>query len=231
MNDILHNYLLSFLHPWHTQDLLSKTRSFESRVDEQAPLELVESREERHLDEESKEGLLLTFEQSLIVSWLFMIFSAVYTLIGMQMGTDIYKAFLVSEELIPYSKYFLGFTSIFFLILRVIFFPLIFWFYGKFWVSIIKMFGTLFEKNEENSEEIAKEIVTHAFTTHTFLVIPVIGLLLHRIANIVYIFSGLRRNMGFNVFQSTLVVLCPVLMILFLGFLVVVSFAMMLSGF
>lgn len=226
MNEILNNYLHSFLHPWQTQDLLRRQREYHSEVEGLGQLELVEDREKKKL----REDIGVTFEQSLCVSWILVIFNAFYSLIGMFMGLHLFQSFNVDESFINYSESMLGFTSIFFLILKVIFFPLVFWFYGKFWVNIIKVFANLFEK-EADVEKIGQEIVSHAFTTHTFLVIPIIGLLLHRVANVVYLFGGLKRNLGFNTFQSILVILCPLILLLFSFFLMAVSVAMMLTGF
>jgi hypothetical protein len=226
MNEILNNYLHSFLHPWQTQELLRSKRIYNGEVENSAQLELVERREEKQFSED----VGVTFEQSLIVSWLFVIFNAVYSLIGMFMGLHLFESFSVPNTLISYSQSLLGFTSIFFLVLKVVFFPLVFWLYGKFWVNIIKVFAGLFEK-EGNAEKIGLDIVSQAFTTHTLLVIPIIGLLLHRVANLVYIFGGLRKNLGFSVMQATLVVLCPLFLILFSFFLMTISIGMMLTGF
>lgn len=226
MNEVLTNYLNSFLHPWHTQDLLRRKREYHHEVEGLGQLELVEDREKKQL----KEDFAVSFEQSLCVSWLFVIFNAFYSLIGMFMGLHLFESFNINEGLISYSQSFLGFTSIFFLILKVVFFPIVFWFYGKFWVNIIKMFANIFEK-EADAEVIGQEIVSHAFTTHTLLVIPIFGLLLHRVANIVYLFGGLKRNMGFNTLQSILVILCPLFLLLFSFFLMAVSVGMMLTGF
>lgn len=226
MNEILSNYLHSFLHPWQTQELLRRQREYHREVEGLGQLELVEEREKKKL----KEDIGITFEQSLTVSWIFVIFNAFYSLIGMFMGLHLFESFSLEDSFITYSESFLGFTSIFFLVLKVVFFPLVFWFYGKFWVNIIKVFANIFEKDGD-IETVGEEIVSHAFTTHTFLVIPIIGLLLHRVANIVYLFGGLKRNLGFNTLQSILVIICPLVLLLFSFFLMAVSVAMMFTGF
>ncbi|MCF8060444.1 MAG: hypothetical protein K9K67_14170 [Bacteriovoracaceae bacterium] len=226
MNEILNNYLHSFLHPWHTQELLRSKRNYNSEVESSSQLELVEKRESKHISDE----VGVSFEQSLIVSWMFVIFNAIYSLIGIFMGVHLFESFSVSNTFISYSQSLIGFTSIFFLILKVVFFPLFFWFYGKFWVNLIKIFSGLFEK-EGDAEVIGLEIVSQAFTSHTLLVIPIVGLLLHRVINLVYLFGGLRKNLDFSVMQATLVLLCPIFLVLFSVFLMTVSVGMMLSGF
>lgn len=230
MNETLTSYLHSFLHPWKTQQFLHDQRKFNNEVQSIAPLELIEEREKKLIQDEE---LGITFEQSLSISWLFVIFNTVYSLIGMLMGLNLYESVSLPGQIIPLGQTYLGFTTIFFVILRVVFFPLIFWFYGKFWVNIIKIFGNLYEKEGENEDyldEVAEEIVTHAFTSHTFLVIPIVGLFLHRVANIIYLFGGLRRNLNLSVMQALLVILCPLFIVLFASFMMFLSFAMLLSG-
>lgn len=226
MNETLSSYLNSFIHPWKTQEFLRSQREYIEEVKTLSPLELVEDREEKI---PKGEDLQITFEQSLSISWLFVIFNTTYSLIGMMMGFNLYESVSLPGSIIPWGQTYLGFTTIFFTIMRVVFFPLIFWFYGKFWINIIKMFGNLYEK-EEDLEEIAEEIVTHAFTSHTFLVIPIVGLFLHRITNIIYLFSGLRKNLGLSVMQALLVVVCPLFIVLFAAFMMFLSFGMMISG-
>ena len=74
MNEVLTNYLMSFLHPWHTQELLRRKREYHHEVEGLGQLELVEDREKKEL----KEDFGVTFEQSLIVSWMFVIFNAFF---------------------------------------------------------------------------------------------------------------------------------------------------------
>ncbi|MCR9203455.1 MAG: hypothetical protein NXH75_02690 [Halobacteriovoraceae bacterium] len=226
MNETLSSYLHSFLHPWKTQEVLKHQREYIEEVKNLSPLELVEEREEKL---PTSDDINISFEQSLSISWLFVIFNTIYSLIGMFMGLNLYESVSLPGSIIPMGQTYIGFTTIFFIILRVVFFPLIFWFYGKFWINIIKMFGNLYEK-EEDVEEVAQEIVTHAFTTHTFLVIPIVGLFLHRISNIIYLFGGLRKNLGLSVMQALLVILCPLIIVLFATFMMFLSFGMMISG-
>lgn len=225
MNDILNNYFSSFLHPWHTQELLRKLRLYETEVKEPAQLELVGSEELKPLEE----SVGVNFEQSLTISWLFVVMNGFYVLIGHFMGLVAFEGFSSEGIFLDSFQSLLSISAIGFLLLKTVFFPLFFWVYSKFWINIIKIFSTLFEKDED-VDRVSEEIVTNAFTTHTFLVIPIFGDLLHRIANLVYLFGGLRKNLGFNTLQAGLVIVCPLLLFLFAVFMMALSVGMMASG-
>lgn len=225
MNETLTSYLNCFLHPFKTQDLLRRRRDYNHQIETTGLLELAEVREEKKIEEEFG----VSFQESLTISWLFVIFNTFYSLIGMFMGLNLYESLSIPGSIIPLGQTFIGFTTIFLAILRVVFFPLIFWLYGKFWVNIIKVFANLYEREDE-IDDISVEIVSHAFTSHTFMVIPIVGLFLHRIANLIYLFGGLRKNLKLSVLQALLVILCPLIIFLFAFFLMGLSLAMMISG-
>ena len=229
MSETLNLYLTSFFNHWETQRLLRNGRIHNQAVEDSSPLELIETREDKKVDIDS---VRVSFEESLTMSWFFFILNTVYSLIGIQLGGNLYESFnSYHSQNISFlsSQNIVGQTTIFFILLRVLFFPLIFWFYGKFWVNLIKFFGNLFEK-EGDLDEIGQDIVAHAFTSHVLLIIPIVGVLFHRITSIIYIFGGLRKNLEFSVFQSLLVIVCPLFIIALSLLMMVVSIGIIISG-
>ena len=231
MNELLLQYLNSFLHPWVTQDILSGRRTHRAEALATPLLQIVDEEQPEEVYTEEKVGVNL--HESLTISWLFSIFNATYIIIGMTMGLHTLELAEkgLSESVGLNAGNYLAY-SIFTVLMKIVFFPLIFWFYGRFWVSIIKIFANLFEKGLEvdDLDEICEEVVANSLTGHTFLVIPILGEVLQKLSFLIYLFAGLRRNIGFNVLQSALVLLCPLILILFAFFLMFMSFALLISS-
>lgn len=237
MNELLSDYIFTFLHPWLTNDLLNQRRKqSHGSVRRKSPqLELI-ARDDDVSTVVPKESeavdIGVSFNESMAVSWIFTIFQATYVMIGITMGLGTMQwahqdfSHVVGNVALAFSAY-----SIFSLLLKVIFFPLFFWLYGRFWINILKIFANMFEKfeNEEEIDARCEEIVSNSLTAHTFLVIPIIGDFLEKFSFLVYLYAGLRRNLGLNLFQSILVLLCPLLLILLLLFVMVMSFAMLFA--
>ncbi len=225
MSDILNNYILSFLHPWTTQELLKERRELRNEIRDQAQLELVQEENSSLLEEE----VGVSFEQSLCVSWLFVIMNGFYVMIGYFMGLETFKSFALEDQLLDHFQVLWTSFWIISFLARLVFFPLYFWLYGKFWINIIKVFSSLFEKGE-NVDHISEEIVSNAFTSHTLMVIPIVGEFLYRVTNLIYLFGGLKRNLSFNNLQAGLVIICPLLLFLFALFMMMLSVGMAASG-
>ncbi len=232
MNELLTNYINACLHPWLTHDLLNMRRK-QVRVKRESPqLELVDEAVPVAPNKESQEKVGVTFQESMSISWIFTIFQATYALIGITMGLNSMEwaqedfAAVMDNAALGLTAY-----SIFSLLLKVVFFPLFFWVYGRFWINILKVFINVFEKFEDEDEIASRceEIVANSLTAHTFLVIPIIGEFLQKFSFLIYLYAGLRRNLELNLFQSILVLLCPLLIILLFIFLMFMSFAMLFA--
>lgn len=96
---------------------------------------------------------------------------------------------------------------------------------------MVKVFTNVFEKyeDEEEIEERCEEVVANSLTAHTFLVIPIVGDFLQKFSFLIYLYAGLRRNLGLNVFQSLLILMCPLILILLAIFLMVMSFGLLIA--
>ena len=166
------------------------------------------------------------------VSWIFIIFHATYSLIGITIGLN--STHCAQEELsyvMSSASAGIASYSIFSLLLNVVLFSLFFWVYGRFWINILKVFTNVFEKyeDEEEIEERCEEVVANSLTAHTFLVIPIVGDFLQKFSFLIYLYAGLRRNLGLNVFQSLLILMCPLILILLAIFLMVMSFGLLIA--
>lgn len=235
MNQILNNYINACLHPWLTQDLLNERRSLKHNF-KTPVLGLVEEGgtlpdtiDESELE---KNKIGVTFHEAMSVSWMFIIFHATYSLIGITMGlnstswADEEISYVISNASAGLTAY-----SIFSLLLNVVLFPLFFWVYGRFWINILKVFTNVFEKFDDEDEirERCEEVVANSLTAHTFLVIPIIGDFLQKFSFLIYLYAGLRRNLGLNLFQSILVLMCPLILILLAFFLMLMSFGLLIA--
>ncbi len=233
MNELLNNYLHACLHPWLTHDLLNLRRKQRNVRRETPALEIVGEDTlvaQRVKSEEEKVGV--TFHEAMSISWIFAIFHATYLLIGMTMGLNSNEwageefAGMMNSASAGIMAY-----SVFSLLLNVVLFPLYFWLYGRFWINLLKICTNVFEKieDEEEVESRCEEVVAQSLTSYTFLVIPIIGDFLHKLSFLIFLYAGLRRNLGLNLFQSITILLCPLLLILLLIFLMFMSFALMIA--
>ncbi len=239
MNEILNSYINACLHPWLTHDLLNLRRK-QNKVKRETPALEIVGDEDTLTDRvapkvekvEKEEKVGVTFQESMSISWIFSIFHATYSIIGITMGLN--SVDWAQEELsyvMDSASAGLMAYSIFSLLLNVVLFPLYFWLYGRFWINILKVFSNIFER-EDNEDEIAsrcEEIVANSFSSYTFLVIPIVGDFLHKFSFLIYLYAGLRRNLKLNLLQSILVLLCPLILILLALFLMVMSFGLLIA--
>ncbi|MEE2742494.1 MAG: hypothetical protein VYD54_01215, partial [Bdellovibrionota bacterium] len=93
----------------------------------------------------------------------------------------------------------------------VVIFPLLTLVYVKVWSYLIIFFGILYDKEEESSE-VANEIMTTSLSTYAFLAIPIMGEFIQKLTFIFYIFVGLKENMKLGNLQSFLVILSPLIL-------------------
>jgi hypothetical protein len=167
----------------------------------------------------------LNLQDSILISWIFQILRGLFQVIffyfiieTLKISTGDYivdgllSAFLASEK----------FTSAFLFIiptvLELLFFPLVSYFYCEFWIYLLKHSFRLAALTERR-EELAEQIVVRANTSHVFSVVPIIGELFQKLAFIFYLYIGLRRSAYLSRFESIIIVLSPIFIVLFVIFL------------
>ena len=202
MNIILYNYFQAFLHPFKFNGSLRNQREKEqNKWDAENTLRLAKEGESR------PETLMgLSFVESVGVSWVFAILRALYAFFGLWLGKYAVESMGFGGQNFDSKKMILIFQ-----IGQVVFFPLMAWIYVKFWTLLIIFFGILYDK-EEQSSEIADEILVSSLSTNIFLAIPVLGGFLQKASSLLFIFIGLRENMKLGTLQSLFVVISPVIL-------------------
>ncbi|PIK15056.1 hypothetical protein [Halobacteriovorax sp. JY17] len=211
MNQIIREYLITFLHPFKTHEVLRESRALTK------PLVLASELKEQEI--QYKTGL--SFIEVMSISWVMAIINGIYSIgmiyfgyvTGMFMSESDTLSSLISNNIsLEYQKILISWS-----ILQVIIFPITLWFYAKVWTVIIRFFGSLFEF-EGNLEEVTAQVVNHSIVTNLFLVIPIFGEMIRHFCSIIYLFAGLRSNMSFSILQSLITVCSP--LIIFVLFIV-----------
>jgi hypothetical protein len=198
MKYLLENYLYYFVHP------------IESSLSAAYPLD--------------ENQIKLNLQDSILISWIFHILRGLIQVIffyfiietlkistGDFIVDGLLSAFIATEK----------FTSVFFFIiptvLELLFFPIVSYFYCEFWIYLLKHSFRLASLNERR-EELAEQIVVRANTSHVFSVVPIIGEFFQKLAFIFYLYQGLRRSAYLSRFESIIIVLSPLLIVLFVIF-------------
>lgn len=213
MSEIFYNYISYFLHPFKVNSYFrEKRQDFYGPflVDEKIP--------------EERDFLELDIYQILIVSWLFFIVHSFYSIFFINIANFLVARFDMGDIINPRMMIFTA-------LVQVIFFPLVFWAYAKLWVVIVEFFGNLFNADENRIEEISDQIVGVSLASHIFLLIPVIGAVIRHFAFFIYLFAGLRKNLGLSVTKSLMVILSPLFILGLLVFMFFLLLATILMGF
>lgn len=209
MSDFFKIYFHALMRPFHTHELLRQQR------------------ESIALDPQEEEFGLV---EALSVSWVFASAKALYSLIAIILGLywvgqspELSESFFVSMWSHQVQK-----ITVYMVLLEFILFPISQLFYTKFWGLLIKFFCLLFDM-EKDRERLSSEVATYSLASNLFLLIPVFGQLIRHLAGLVLIYAGLRKNIGFNVLQSLMVLLAPFILVLFFIFLTLLYIVLIIS--
>ena len=200
MIDLLQAYLLAFLRPFRNHRDLRQRRSC------------------------CPEGEALTthlpFEKVLAISWLFAVWEGFYALVSLNLGQIFFDYSGMAQEwsvLLPYDiALYKHRTVVIGVLLKVAFFPMVFWFVTKLWKTLISFFAELFQV-EGDIQRSSNEIVQQAMTSHVMLTIPIFGKMLYYLAVLVHLFAGLKENMRLSTSQAIVVLLSPAIIMLMLS--------------
>lgn len=213
MQELIYNYFNYLLYPKKNHMLLAKRRDELEKMKKSRLFSLV--------SDEYREMLKLDFSSFTCVSWLFNLLYAFYSLVFIHLGlylTDGLKELGFFPGLMISSS-FQRKVSLMVILFEVVFFPLSAWVYVKFWRILITFFSSIFDKKTE--PEALDDVVNNALVGNFFLIIPVFGRFLKQISGLVYLFTGLRYNLQFTLFQSFIIIFSPLILVgLFLLFLV-----------
>lgn len=205
MYELIYNYFNYLLYPQRNHSELAQKRDELDKMKKGRLFSLV--------GDDYKERLKLDFVGFTSVSWIFIILYSMYSLIFIHIG-------LSFTELLQENGYFPGLSisssfqrklSLFVILFDVVFFPLSAWVYVKFWRIIVTFFASVFDRKIE--PEALDDVVNNALVGNFFLVIPVFGKFMKQLAGIFYIFTGLKYNLRFTMFQSLIIIFSPLLLV------------------
>ena len=162
------------------------------------------------------------YYEAVSVSWLFFVFHCFYSLAALHLG--IYSRRYLQEQGVSgaLEEWGQGFLIIK-LVAAATFFPLLTWFWVKFWDMVIKFFAELFNVEDKSVERASEEITRNSLVGHTFLLIPVFGGMAQNIAGLVLLYAGLRKNLSLSLMQALIVIASPLFLFMGLLFLLVLS--------
>lgn len=219
MTKILYGYFTYFLHPLQVNNYFRKTRedlmalSSPYLLDDETSLKLEE------------DDLKLDFSDVLSVSWIFVIINCLYSLALLNLGAALLK--MVDSS----SSYGNPKSLIFFTLTQAIFFPIGFYFFAKIWEKLVGFFTSVFKPEIEDIDEVSKQIVVVSLTTHTFLLVPILGTFIFYIAFAIYLFGGLKYNLGLRNLPALLAILSPFFLVGFVFLVFVLLIVSLFIGF
>lgn len=230
-----------FLHPIRTQRDARKRRISDFRHI-QLSTESVE---------ENKENEILPVSDALCLSWLMACFYSFYEIFWIFLGLkfiNFHESSLIHNflgDIFAVNALILtkGFI-IFWIFIKLIFFPILTWLYVRFWSMVIRFFSQLFlttdsdEHSEYYSNDFSRllksyrersiqQVSSQLLSSNVFLIIPIIGKFFAHLVGIFYLYLGVRFNLGFTRAQSLIVILSPILLI---GMMFFVWFLAILLG-
>lgn len=224
MNNILKNFFITFFHPFKVHKTFHENRMNRSDVHSKL-LTLVSNQSDL-----TPEFQGLHFTEVLCVSWMMACIKAIYGIVALYTGlagaqylSDNGNIAIIGSEL---SKYH---WTVFSLIFNVVLFPLVILIYTRFWITILKFFGNIFNKTYQ-LDAVATETVNHALVSYTFYLIPIFGPIIQAVAFIIYLYAGLRNNMQLNFMQSCVVIITPLFMLFLLLTLMLIMIIMTLMA-
>lgn len=159
----------------------------------------------------------LSFIEVMGVSWVFKILRTFYFFLGLHLMLWIVSQNSNSEALKKVAD---GKMSLYWILVGVIFYPLILWLLAKFWIVLIRFFCVLYDREDSSSQTMNQRVhdVCHsALTSQAFLAVPVFGEVLVPFTFLLFLFAGMRSGLRFTVLQALLVIIAPI----FLFFLMI----------
>jgi len=222
MFKLLKKYFQLMLHPF----------TYHERVGSGQPsnkiLSLVSANTEQTTQTESTES---NFLELVGISWIFVTVHVYYSFGSTYMGTmfvdEIQKHFPEMQVAflsgLQTQKVFM-ITSL----LQLILFPLEAWLFVKIWSSLTSMFVSLF-RGEDRKQE-CQEICRVALVSNGFLLVPIFGIYMKKVATFVYLYAGLRKRLELSKVQAIAVLISPLFVLfLLISLIIFYCFLMMMS--
>ena len=156
--------------------------------------------------------------ESLGASWAFVVINGIVRiwLINLVL-VSFYEFTAQGDGLIDQLYHADGFTGYYFLvmstILDVIFYPLFVLFVIQFWEFVISFFGKWLGVQGDLTQK-AQDIMAVSLSSHLFMVIPIFGAMAQKLASLVLMYAGLRKQLNASPAMCICIMLTPILIIL-----------------
>lgn len=216
MGTLFYNYISTFLHPFSGHEKLREIREAMMQKDREK-ITIITT------DNMAEAPIKLSFMEAMTISWAMRMVYAFYAILSINLGVAASNAMNDSESFgnLFFKNFPMKTQQMILLttLMAAVFYPLTMWIYTKFWGVIIKFFANLFNI-KGNVDEMSEEVVNHSLVSNFFFLIPVFGEVAKHFSSLIYIFAGLRKNLGMTALQASVVIFSPV-------FLVVVFFMIM----
>jgi hypothetical protein len=200
MTTVLADYFYALLHPFRLQ------RTYREQNNLAPTLQLAGPAAE-------PQKSYLSFPESISISWGFVLLQAILIIASLPLGnyliSETMNSFEFEQPIVMNIASRWQLITVFFLLFEAIFFPAFIWFYTKLWGILIRFFGNIFQI-ENVTEKSLEQIMSVAITGHAFLIIPVFGSMIKHVSLLVYLFAGLRENLGMTRAQSLMVLVSPI---------------------
>ncbi len=231
---LFHEYFLAFLHPFKNQETFRLLREKALDLTGTRPLRIAGDLFEDDLPttQELEQASALSFEEVLGVSWFFAAIEGFYAILALHLGQAFFQSWQTPNDLallLPFQT--TMYTQRVLLtaaLAKVVFFPIIFWAYAKFWKILIKFFAGLFQA-QGDLNKITDQVVNQSMTAHFMLSIPIFGKMLRHLFGLLHIFAGLRNNLQMSVLQSVVIILSPAIIMTMLSSFFMVTVLYLLS--
>jgi hypothetical protein len=170
--------------------------------------------------------------ESLGASWAFVVINGIIRIWLINLVIiSFYQFTSIGDGLIDQLYNSDGFTGYYFLILStildVIFYPLFVLFLIQFWEFIISFFGKVM-KVEGDLTQKAQDVIAVSLSSHALLVVPIFGDMAQKLASLVLMYAGLRKQLNATPVMCFCIILTPILimlgMIAFILLLLLLSF-------
>jgi hypothetical protein len=204
--NLFQNYAYCLIHPFKTHELYLNNEE----------------------DDNGFKPQVLGIYESLGASWVFIVISGIFRIALLNLVLYTFIKYLSpannSFNLISSEDGYLGFYFLLFqTILDVIFYPLAMLFLIQYWEFTIKLFGKALG-NDENLDEKVKNIMSVALSSSILSIIPIFGGMAQKLASLILMYAGLRKQLKTSVALSLCIMMMPVLMFLGLSSLIVLLF-------
>lgn len=176
-----------------------------------------------------RNGIDLT--EAISISWIWYLIQGFFVLMTISLTTKVYDAIetesvLASMVVDSWQRATMRLTVISILV-GMVFFPVYEYIYFRLYTVVIRFYSELFKL--DSSQQSIEQTVQFSMVGNTFLLLPIIGRMISFFSTAIYLFAGLRNNLGMTNLQSVITMVTPLLVLLISIGLMFTMFIMMLG--